>query len=97
MLAQAGNDHVLWVNACGGDAGLLQVPILGSPEDYARHSQQLKQARGPAAGRVRALLEILCTYQSAFVASSINVEEIIEATEPTATTVEDAPEEVDFG
>ena len=43
-----------------------------------------------AAARTRALLEILCAFQGAFVASGISVDETAEATEPTAVEVEDA-------
>ena len=98
-LAEAGpaNDHVLWVSACAGDAALLQAPILSTPEDYARNSRQLSQSRGSVAGRVRSLLEILCAFQGAFVASGIVLEDIVEATEPTGVIVEDAPEDEDFG
>ena len=93
----AAEDHVLWVNACAGDAALLRTPIGGSPDDYARHSRRLEQTRGEAAARVRTLLEILCAFQGAFVASGIEVKEIIEAPERTGATFQDAPADVDFG
>jgi hypothetical protein len=39
MRAEVKAAHVMWVSACAGDAGLLQTPIGGTPEEYARHSQ----------------------------------------------------------
>lgn len=89
-LAGAKADHVLWVNGCAGDASLLGAPIGGSPEDYARHSAALAAARGEAAGRTGALLGILCTFQGAFVASGITLDEAGEATDPGAVELEDA-------
>jgi hypothetical protein len=89
-LAEAKEDHVLWVSACAGDGALLQTPIGGTPEDYARHSDLLGRVRGAAAARTRALLEIVCAFQGAFVASGISIDETAEATEPTAVEVEDA-------
>jgi hypothetical protein len=78
------------VSACAGDAALLQAPIGGTPEDYARHSGLLSKVRGAAAARTRALLEIVCVFQGAFVASGISVDETAEATEQTAVEIEDA-------
>jgi len=46
--------------------------------------------RGAAAARTRGLLEILCAFQGAFVASGITVDESAEATERTAVEIEDA-------
>lgn len=69
---------------------MLQTPIGGTPEDYARHSSLLEKARGAAAARTQALLEILCAFQGAFVASGISIDETAEATESTAVVVEDA-------
>jgi hypothetical protein len=89
-LAGAKEDHVLWVNACAGDAGLLRAPIGGSPEDYARHSANLKQASGAAAGRTQALLTILCTFQGVFVAGGITLDETGEATDRRAVELEEA-------
>ena len=89
-LAEAKEDHVLWVSACAGDGALIQTPIGGTPEDYARHSDLLGKVRGAAAARTRALLEIVCAFQGAFVASGITIDETAEATEPTAVEVEDA-------
>ncbi|WP_295430757.1 hypothetical protein [uncultured Thiodictyon sp.] len=91
-LAGAPEDHVLWVNACAGDAGLLAAPIGGTPEDYARHSARFQQASGPAAARTRALLSILCTFQGVFVAGGITVDETGEATDRGAVELEDAGE-----
>lgn len=91
-LAGAKEDHVLWVNACAGDGALLMAPIGGTPEDYARHSTNLQQASGPAAGRTRALLSILCTFQGVFVAGGISVDETGEATDRGAVELEDAGE-----
>lgn len=93
--AGAAQDHVLWVSACAGDAALLSTPIGGSPKDYARHSRQKAEARGGAAGRIRALLEILCAFQGAFVASEVSLQEIDEPAEATGVTLDDAPD-VDF-
>lgn len=92
LLAQAKEDHVLWVSACAGDASLLDAPIGGTPEDYARHTDLLGKARGPAAARSKALLDILCAFQGAFVASGITVDESAEATDGNAIEIEDAPE-----
>ncbi|WP_100919453.1 hypothetical protein [Candidatus Thiodictyon syntrophicum] len=91
-LAGAPEDHVLWVNACAGDAGLLAAPIGGTPEDYARHSARFQQASGPAAARTRGLLSILCTFQGVFVAGGITVDETGEATDRGAVELEDAGE-----
>ncbi len=92
---QAKEDHVLWVSACAGDASLLDAPIGGTPEDYARNTDLLGQARGPAAARNKALLEILCTFQGVFVASGITLDESAEAPDKTGVEIEDAPQ-VDF-
>ena len=89
-LAEAREDPVLWVSVCAGDGAMLQTPIGGTPEDYARHSSLLGKVRGAAAARTRALLEILCAFQGAFVASGISIDETAEATEQTAVEVEDA-------
>lgn len=89
-LAETREDHVLWVSACAGDGAMLQTPIGGTPEDYARHSSLLAKVRGAAAARTRALLEIVCVFQGAFVASGVTIDETAEATERTAVEVEDA-------
>ncbi|MCU0809176.1 MAG: hypothetical protein MUC53_15080 [Candidatus Contendobacter sp.] len=89
-LAEAREDHVLWVSVCAGDGALLQTPIGGTPEDYARHSDLLGRVRGAAASRTGALLEIVCAFQGAFVASGISIDETAEATEQTAVEIEDA-------
>ena len=91
----AEQDHVFWVNACAGDASLLHSPIDGMPEDYARHTALLGQARGPIGSRTRAFLEILCAFQGVFVASAIVVDESTEAGDRGAVEIEDAPR-VDF-
>jgi len=88
--AGAPEDHVLWANACAGDASLLSASIGGTPEDYARHSALLQQASGPAAGRTRALLGILCTFQGVFVAGGITLDETAEPTDRRAVEVEEA-------
>jgi hypothetical protein len=89
-LAEAREDPVLWVAVCAGDGALLQTPVGGTPEDYAHHSSLLGKARGAAAARTRALLEILCAFQGAFVASGISIDDTSEATDETAVQVEDA-------
>ena len=86
--ALGAEDHVMWVSACAGDAALIQAPIDGTPEDYARHSRQLLQAKDAAAAHPRALLEILCAFQGAFVASGITVDESAEATERSAVELD---------
>jgi len=86
---------VLWVSACAGDAALLNAKIDGTPEDYKRNNNQLNKASTPEAARMRSLLEILCAFQGAFIASGITAVEIIEATEKTAISTEDA-DDVDF-
>lgn len=68
-------DHVLWVSACAGDALLLQAPIAGSPDDYARHCAQLTQAKDTAATGMNSLLEILCAFQGAFIAHGTSLAE----------------------
>lgn len=90
--AGANKDHVLWVNACAGDAALLAAPIGGSPDDYARYSDRLRSATAPAAARTRALLSILCAFQGVFVAGGIVVDETGEATDTRAVELEDAGE-----
>jgi hypothetical protein len=91
LFLEAGQDHVFWVNQCAGDASLLLSPIDGMPEDYARHTALLGQARGPIGLRTRALLEILCAFQGVFVANGIVVEEGTEAADRGAVEIEDAP------
>lgn len=95
LFSEAGQDHVFWVNACAGDASLLHSPIAGMPEDYARHTALLGQARGPIGSRTRAFLEILCAFQDVFVASGIVIDESTEAADRGAVEIEDAPR-VDF-
>ncbi|WP_295580373.1 hypothetical protein [uncultured Lamprocystis sp.] len=91
-LVGAPEDHVLWVNGCAGDASLLAAPIGGTPEDYARHSARFQQASGPAAARTRALLSILCTFQSVFVEGIPELKEIVEANDRRDVELEDAGE-----
>ena len=91
LFSDAVQDHVFWVNACGGDASLLHAPIDGMPEDYARHTALLGQASGPIGSRTRAFLEILCAFQGVFVASGIVVDESTEAADRGAVEIEDAP------
>jgi hypothetical protein len=88
-LDSAKGDHVLWVSACAGDAALLGAAVGGTIDDYNRHRRLLEQARGAAATRTRALLEILCAFQGAFVASAATFEEVTEATDG-GSTYEDA-------
>lgn len=95
LFSQAQRDHVFWVNACAGDAALLLAPIDGMPEDYARHTALLGQGRSPIGSRTRAFLEILCAFQSVFVASSIVIDEGTETADRGAVEIEDAPS-VDF-
>ncbi len=95
LFSEAVPDHVLWVNACAGDAALLLAPIDGTPEDYARHTALLGQGRSPIGSRSRAFLEILCAFQSVFVASGIVIDESTETVDPGAVEIEDAPH-VDF-
>ena len=95
LFAEAEHDHVLWVNACAGDASLLLSPIDGMPEDYARNAALLGKASGPIGSRSRAFLEILCAFQDVFVASGIVVDESTEAADRGAVEIEDAPR-VDF-
>ena len=95
LFSEAEHDHVFWVNACAGDASLLHSPIEGTPEDYARHTALLGEARGPIGSRTRAFLKILCAFQGVFVASGIVVDESTEATDRGAVEIEDAPR-VDF-
>ena len=95
LFSAAAPDSVFWVNACAGDAALLLAPIAGMPEDYARHTWLLGQARSPIGSRTRAFLEILCAFQSVFVASSIVIDESTETADRGAVEIEDAPH-VDF-
>jgi len=95
LFSEAVPDHVFWVNACAGDAALLLAPIDGMPEDYARHTALLGQGRSPIGSRTRAFLEILCAFQSVFVASSIVIDESTETADRGAVEIEDAPH-VDF-
>ncbi len=95
LFSTAVQDHVFWVNACAGDAALMLAPIDGTPEDYARHTGLLGQGRSPIGSRTRAFLEILCAFQSVFVASGIVIDESTETVDPGAVEIEDAPH-VDF-
>ncbi|CAK0777401.1 hypothetical protein CCP3SC1_80022 [Gammaproteobacteria bacterium] len=93
ILQEAKEDHVLWVSVCAGGSALLQTPIDGTPEDYHRYQRLRQKTRGAAAVRIRTLLEILCAFQGAFVASGISIDETAEAAESSAIEVEDAAEE----
>ncbi len=90
--AGARDDHVLWVNACAGDAALLGTPVLGTPEDYTRHSERLKEAAGPAAARTRALLSVLCAFQGVYVASKGEWTEVTAPDRPDIPELEEAGE-----
>ncbi|CAK0767189.1 conserved hypothetical protein [Gammaproteobacteria bacterium] len=90
-LAKAKEDHVCWVSVCAGEAAMLQIPIAGTPEDYRRHGDLLQ--RSNETSRTHVLLEILCAFQGAFVASGISVDEIDDAVEPGAIEIEEADEE----
>jgi hypothetical protein len=94
-LDQAADDHVAWIGACSGvDAELLQAKLAGTPDEYHARSRQLAEARRtktPPARRVCALLQLVCAFQGAFVASDIEVGEAREATEHGAIALEDAP------
>lgn len=93
-LAAAAADHVQWIGAISGvDAGTLEAKVLGTPVEYAQHSERLTLARkgGGAAQRSVGFLEILCAFQGAFVAGGITVEATGEATEAGALELEDAP------
>jgi hypothetical protein len=94
--AAGGQDHVHWVSLCAGDAGLLQMPVSGSPDDHRRHSERLQNTRGQAASRTRTMLEILCTFQGAFVAGGVTVEDQVQPTETESISVGDYQGEVDF-
>lgn len=89
-LAEAKEDHVLWVSVCAGDGAMLQAPIGGTLDDYTRHSSLLGKTRGVAAARTRALLEILCAFQEVFVANGIIVDGTGEAIKKTDVELEDA-------
>ena len=89
--AQPGEDHVFWATACAGDATLLNAPVGGTPEEYARHTALL--AAGQADARNLGLLEILCAFQEVFVGAGITVDAGAEAADRHAIEVEDAPDE----
>lgn len=93
LLLKAREEHVLWVSACAGEAALLQTPIAGTPEDYHRNSNLLQNTPTTKAPRIHALLDILCAFQGAFVASGITVDDIEEAIDPNAIEIEEAEEE----
>ena len=65
------------------------------PEDYARHTWLLGQARSPIGSRTRALFEILCAFQDVFVASTVVIDDSAETADRGAVEIEDAPH-VDF-
>lgn len=90
--AQPGEDHVFWASAFACDAALLNAPVGGTPEEYARHCALL--AAGKLDARNLGLLEILCAFQEVFVGAGITVDTGAEATDPHAIEVEDAPDEV---
>lgn len=90
--AQPGEDHVFWASAFACDAALLNAPVGGTPEEYARHCALL--AAGKLDARNLGLLEILCAFQEIFVGAGITVDTGAEATDPHAIEVEDAPDEV---
>ncbi len=91
LFPETQQDHVFWLNACAGDASLLLAPIDGMPEDYARYSRLLTQARSPIGSRTRAFLEILCAFQGVFVANGIVIDEGTETADRGAVEIEDAP------
>jgi len=92
-------DHVQWISLFGAEeAGPLGAPVGATPDEYERNAQRLQEARGAGntvATQVAHLLEILCAFQGAFVASEIVVDEHDDATDRTAAEVEDA-EDVEF-
>ncbi|WP_435626915.1 hypothetical protein [Candidatus Ferrigenium straubiae] len=90
--AQPGEDHVFWASAFACDAALLNAPVGGTPEEYARHTALL--AAGKLDVRNLGLLEILCAFQEVFVGAGITVDTGAEATDHHAIEVEDAPDEV---
>jgi hypothetical protein len=92
ICAQPGEDHVFWVTAFACDSGLLNAPVGGTPEEYARHTAML--AAGLAGARDLELLEILCAFQEIFVGAAVTVDTGTEATDRHAIEVEDAPDEV---
>lgn len=93
-LGQAADDHVAWIGACSGvDAELLQAKLAGTPDEYRTRSRQLAAARRAQtlpARRLCALLQLVCAFQGAFVASDIVVDEARQATEPGAIEISDA-------
>lgn len=93
-LDQAADDHVAWIGACSGvDAELLQAKLAGTPDEYRARSGQLADARRTKtlpAQRMCALLQLACTFQGAFVASDIVVDDAREATEHGAIEMSDA-------
>lgn len=93
--AQTTGDHVFWATACGGDAGLLNAIVGGTPEEYARHCKLLAAMQGDEAdARNRGLLEILCAFQAVFVGAGITVDAGAEASDRHAIEIEDAPDEI---
>jgi hypothetical protein len=93
--AQTSGDQVFWATACGGDPELLNAPVGGTPEDYARHNKLLADMRGSEAdARDRGLLEILCAFQAVFVGAGITVDASAEASDRSAIEIEDAPGEL---
>jgi hypothetical protein len=91
----AKDDHVEWIGAItGADAGVLEAPLLGTPDDYTRHSERLARAgAGGVALRSTRLLEVLCAFQGAFVSGGIIADKTDEATDRGAVTTEEAPVE----
>jgi len=93
ILLKARDEHVIWVSACAGESALLQTPIAGTPEDFHRNSNLLRTPSPSKTPRIHSLLEILCAFQGAFVASGITVDDIEEAIDPNAIEIEEADEE----
>ncbi len=89
---QAGEDHVLWVNACAVDGPLLTTVVGDSPEEFDRNMAKLKTGSGPLDPRTEALLRILCAFQRVFVAGGITVDDTAAAVDARAIEVEDAAE-----
>jgi hypothetical protein len=93
-LEQTVADRVAWIGACSGvDAELIQAKLAGTPDEYRARSRQLadaRRAKTPPAQRVRALLQLACAFQGAFVESDIVVDDAREATEQGAIEISDA-------
>lgn len=80
---------VCWLSTCKDDIALLQTNVGGTPADYLRNTELLKNANEYNTIHIKKLLLILCTFQAEFIGTEITVETVREPLDYTAIRLED--------